>query len=70
LCSPTEAPAVIDGAVNGEIFLAYVKQVLAPTLTPDKIVVMDNLSSHKIEGVPRKTHPIRLRSYLRSKEKK
>jgi transposase len=45
------APAVIDGAVNGEIFLAYVEQVLAPTLTRGKIVVMDNLSSHKIEGV-------------------
>ena len=45
------APAVIDGAVNGEIFLAYVEQVLVPTLTPGKIVVMDNLSSHKIEGV-------------------
>ena len=45
------APIVIDGAVNGEIFLAYVEQVLVPTLTPGKIVVMDNLSSHKIEGV-------------------
>jgi transposase len=45
------APAVIDGAVNGETFLAYVRQVLVPTLTPGKIVVMDNLSSHKIEGV-------------------
>jgi transposase len=45
------APTVIDGAVNGEIFLAYVEQVLVPTLTPGKIVVMDNLSSHKIEGV-------------------
>ena len=45
------APTVIDGAVNGEIFLAWVEQVLVPTLTPGKIVVMDNLSSHKIEGV-------------------
>jgi transposase len=45
------APIVIDGAVNGEIFLAWVEQVLVPTLTPGKIVVMDNLSSHKIEGV-------------------
>jgi transposase len=45
------APAVIDGAVNGETFLAYVRQVLVPTLTPGKIVVMDNLASHKIEGV-------------------
>jgi transposase len=45
------APAVIDGAVNGEIFLAYVEQVLVPTLAPGKIVVMDNLSSHKVAGV-------------------
>jgi len=45
------APAVIDGAVNGDVFLAYVRQVLAPTLRPDHIVVMDNLSSHKIAGV-------------------
>jgi transposase len=45
------APTVIDGAINGEIFLAWVEQVLVPSLTPGKIVVMDNLSSHKIEGV-------------------
>ena len=45
------APVVIDGAVNGAIFLAWVEQVLVPALTPGKIVVMDNLSSHKIEGV-------------------
>ena len=45
------APAVIDGAVNGEIFLAYVSQMLVPTLSPGKIVIMDNLSSHKIDGV-------------------
>jgi transposase len=45
------APLVIDGAVNGEIFLAYVRQHLAPTLKHNDIVVMDNLSSHKIEGV-------------------
>ncbi|MGH6949986.1 MAG: IS630 family transposase, partial [Vitreimonas sp.] len=45
------APMVVDGAVNGEIFLAYVTQVLAPTLRPGDIVIMDNLSSHKIAGV-------------------
>jgi transposase len=45
------APMVVDGAVNGEIFLAYVAQVLVPTLHPGDIVVMDNLSSHKIAGV-------------------
>jgi transposase len=45
------APLVIDGAVNGEIFLAYVEQQLAPTLRPGDIVIMDNLSSHKRAGV-------------------
>ena len=45
------APAVIDGAVNGDIFLAYVCQVLVPTLKPGDIVILDNLSSHKIAGI-------------------
>lgn len=45
------APLVIDGAVNGDIFLAYVRQQLAPTLQPGDIVIMDNLSSHKRVGV-------------------
>jgi transposase len=45
------APMVIDGAVNGELFLAYVQQQLAPTLHPGDIVIMDNLSSHKKAGV-------------------
>ncbi len=45
------APLVIDGAINGDIFLAYARQQLAPTLKPNDIVVMDNLSSHKIDGV-------------------
>ena len=45
------APLVIDGAVNGEIFLAYVRQQLAPALQPGDIVIMDNLSSHKRAGV-------------------
>jgi transposase len=45
------APAVFDGAINADLFLAYVEQVLVPTLTPDDIVVMDNLSSHKKPAV-------------------
>jgi transposase len=45
------APLVVDGAINGEIFLAYVQQHLAPTLQPQDLVVMDNLSSHKRQGV-------------------
>jgi len=45
------APAVFDGAINGDLFLDYVEQVLIPTLTQGDIVVMDNLSSHKKPAV-------------------
>jgi transposase len=38
---------VVDGAVNGDVFEAFVEQVLTPQLRPGDIVVMDNLSSHK-----------------------
>lgn len=39
------APRVIDGPMNGNAFLAYVEQVLAPTLKPGNVVVLDNLSA-------------------------
>jgi transposase len=45
------APLVVDGPINGDTFLAYVQQVLAPTLRPGDTVIMDNLSSHKKAGV-------------------
>ena len=45
------APMVVDGAINGELFLAYVEQILLPVLCEGDIVVMDNLSSHKVAGV-------------------
>jgi transposase len=45
------AAAVLDGSVNGQIFLDYVTRVLVPTLTAGDIVIMDNLSSHKGEQV-------------------
>jgi len=45
------APFVYDGAMNGVVFLAYVEQVLVPTLKPGDIVIMDNLSAHKPAGV-------------------
>jgi transposase len=41
------APAVFDGPINGRSFTAYVEQVLAPSLRPGDIVVLDNLGSHK-----------------------
>jgi transposase len=45
------APMVLDGAMHGAAFLAYVEQVLAPTLKPGDIVVMDNLPAHKSAAV-------------------
>jgi transposase len=42
-----DAPCVLDGPINGRSFRAYVEQVLAPTLAPGDIVIMDNLGSHK-----------------------
>jgi transposase len=42
-----DAPMVIDGPINGESFLAYVRQVLVPTLRRGDVVIMDNLGSHK-----------------------
>jgi transposase len=45
------APMVIDGAMNGEAFRAYIRHLLAPSLGPGDIVVMDNLPAHKVGGV-------------------
>src|SRR6266404_4945387 len=48
-----DAPCVIDGPINGEAFLAYVEQVLVPTLKPGDVVIIDNLGSHKGKAVRR-----------------
>jgi transposase len=45
------APALIDGPVNGDVFLAWVEQTLIPGLRPGEIVVMDNLSAHRMTSV-------------------
>lgn len=45
------APMVLDGAMHGRAFLAYVEQVLVPTLKPGDIIVMDNLPAHKPTAV-------------------
>lgn len=45
------APMVLDGAMHGAVFLAYVEQVLVPTLKPGDIVIMDNLPAHKPTAV-------------------
>ena len=46
-----DATVVVDGAMDGATLLAYVERCLAPSLRPGDVVVMDNLSSHKVEGV-------------------
>ena len=46
-----EAPLVIEGAMDSVVFRGYVERMLVPTLRPDDVVVMDNLSPHKTVGV-------------------
>jgi transposase len=45
------APMVVDGAITGDLFVAYVEQVLAPSLRAGDVVVMDNLRCHKVAKV-------------------
>jgi len=45
------APWLFGGPMNGEMFLAWVRQGLAPTLGPGDVVILDNLATHKIRGV-------------------
>jgi len=45
------APLTVEKPINGPLFLAWVEQHLAPVLKPGDIVVMDNLSSHKVTGI-------------------
>jgi transposase len=47
----TMVPLVFEGALNGDLFKAYVEHMLAPSLKPGDIVIMDNLSSHKVKGI-------------------
>lgn len=47
----TTVPCVFEGALNGDLFREYIRQFLAASLRPGDIVVMDNLSSHKVSGV-------------------
>jgi transposase len=47
----TTACMALDGPTDAEVFHAYVKEVLLPTLKADDVVVMDNLSSHKSDGI-------------------
>jgi putative transposase len=45
------APWLFEGALNGEMFLAWVRQGLVPVLQPDDLVILDNLATHKVAGV-------------------
>ena len=45
------APWLFEGPMNGEMFLAWVRQGLVPTLQKNDLVMMDNLSTHKVAGV-------------------
>jgi len=52
-CDGITAPCVFNGPINGATFLAYVEQVLVPTLRSGDIVILDNLGSHKGKRVRR-----------------
>jgi transposase len=45
------APWLFEGAMDGEMFLAWVREGLVPTLQKDDLVIMDNLATHKVAGV-------------------
>lgn len=45
------APIILDGAMDGDMFTAYVKQVLLKELKPSDLVIMDNLPAHKVAAV-------------------
>lgn len=45
------ASMTIESPTDGEVFLAFVEQVLAPRLQPGQLVILDNLAAHKVDGV-------------------
>jgi transposase len=45
------APFILDGPMSGDAFLAYIDEILVPTLASNDIVIMDNLPAHKVAGV-------------------
>ena len=50
-CTGLDAVMTVEGATDTAVFRAYVEQVLVPTLVADDVVVMDNLSVHKVSGI-------------------
>ena len=49
--SRLSSPFVVDRPMNAAIFRTYVERCLAPTLRPGEVLIMDNLSSHKVKGI-------------------
>ena len=45
------ASMTVESPTDGDVFLAYLDQVLCPQLSPGQVVVMDNLAAHKVDGV-------------------
>lgn len=45
------APFLVDGPVDAEVFLVYLQQVLLPCLQPGDTLILDNLATHKVQGV-------------------
>jgi transposase len=45
------APLVVDGAITGDLFRAWVQQQLVKVLRPGDMVILDNLRAHKVAGV-------------------
>ena len=64
------APMVLDGPMTRDWFLAYVAQVLAPTLTPGDIVILDNLPAHKGSAIQAavEARRLQLRGELRAND--
>jgi hypothetical protein len=56
-CDRVDAPWVIDGPINGELFTLYVEKVLGPTLAKGDVVILDNLGSHKGQAARRAIRP-------------
>jgi len=50
-CDRMTAPMVLDGPIDGEWFLAYVEQILCPSLKANDVVILDNLGSHKSDKI-------------------
>jgi transposase len=46
-----QAPWLLEGALDGDAFRTYVKEVLAPVLQPGDILLLDNLATHKVSGI-------------------